>query len=410
MHSPAELQACVHYAKEIRPDLPAEVFARNPLRLLWLPVHLAVIGCSIAAIVGTGIPIYAKLALSVVIGHSYGVLMYLAHEILHGSVIKNSFWQNWISGLCMLPYCIGPAHWKAWHNRAHHGHTTQSGVDPDSFGNVTMFMCNRVARFMLKFAPGSGKLRSGLFLGFWFSFHAVVTLLIHSQRYNYWTPERRRRQIALFALEVGFWGCVAYNLGLANFAMIYLVPMVFANVLQMSYIATNHLLCDETADVNDPLANSLSVTVPTWMDWLHLNFSYHIEHHIYPYVNSYHAPKIRDALVHRYGNRYRHLPILQALRLLYKTPSAHLSQSELVDIETGAVFSTLGPEGELPHSLGSVPVPVRPRRPQAENQAEPSATLRLAEGTSSADETVRSEPNPIRLPVSSARPARQRAA
>lgn len=28
------------------------------------------------------------------------------------------------------------------------------------------------------------------------------------------------------------------------------------------------------------LANSLSVTVPSWIDWLHFNFSHHTEHHM----------------------------------------------------------------------------------------------------------------------------------
>jgi fatty acid desaturase len=362
MHDPAELQACAQYAKELRPNLPADVFQRNPWRLLWLPVHLSIIGGTIATILETDVHWSWKLLLSVIIGHSYGVLMYLAHEILHGSVVKNRNMQNWISGLCMLPYCIGPAHWKAWHNGAHHGHTTQSGTDPDSFGNVTMFMCNRVARFMLTFAPGSGYMRSWLFLGFWFSFHSVVTLFMHSRLYNYWTPERRRRQIALYFLMVGFWAGVAATVGFKNFALIYLVPMIFANVLQMSYIATNHLLCDETAEVNDPLANSLSVTVPKWVSWLHLNFGYHIEHHIYPYLNPRHAPRVREAIEARYGKHYRSLPILKALRLLYQTPPVHLSQKELVSLDTGVVYSTLGAEGELPHQIDQVPVPVRPRR------------------------------------------------
>jgi fatty acid desaturase len=362
MHDPATMQACVHYARELRPDIPAEAFHRNPWRLLWLPVHLTIIGCAIATVLMTQLHWGWLLPLSVLIGHSYGVLMYLAHEILHGSVIKSAVWQNWISGLCMLPYCIGPAHWKAWHNGAHHGHTSQSGADPDSFGNVTMFMCNRIARFTLTFAPGSGYWRSWLFLGFWFSFHSVTTLFIHSRIYNYWTPARRRRQIALHFLMVGFWVGVVATVGLKNFTLIYLLPMVVANALQMSYIATNHLICDETADVNDPLANSLSVTVPKWVGWLHLNFGYHIEHHIYPYMNPRHAPRVRDAIAARYGNRYRSLPILTALRVLYRTPPVHLSQKELVDLDTGAVFSTLGANGELPHQTDQVSVPVRPRR------------------------------------------------
>jgi fatty acid desaturase len=376
MHEPATLQACVHYAKELRPDIPPEAFNRNPRRLLWLPVHLAIIGCAIAALLTTQMHWGWRLLLSGVIGHSYGVLMYLAHEILHGTVIKNSALQNWISGLCMLPYCIGPAHWKAWHNGAHHGHTSQSGTDPDSFGNVTMFMCNRIARFMLTFAPGSGYRRSWLFLGFWFSFHSIVTLFMHSRLYHYWSPARRRRQIALFYLMAGFWTAVATVAGMKNFTFIYFLPMVVANVLQMSYIATNHLLCDETTDVNDPLANSLSVTVPKWVGWLHLNFGYHIEHHIYPYMNPRHAPRVRAAIEARYGNRYRSLPILKALQILYRTPPVHLSQKELVDLDTGVVFSTLGVDGDLPHQTDQVAVPVRPRRTSTAVRL-----LKLAENT-----------------------------
>lgn len=362
MHDVASLKACVQYAKELRPQLPAEVFERNPRRLLWLPVHLVIVGTAIAILLTTGIGWGWRLALSALIGHSYGCLMFLSHEILHGTVVKSLRLQNWLSGLCMLPYCIGPAHWKAWHNRAHHGHTSQSGADPDSFGNVTMFLCNRVARFMLTFAPGSGYLRSWLFLGFWFSFHSIVTLFIHSQRYDYWSTARRRRQIALFFLMAGFWAAVAATVGPVNFAYLYLLPMVVANVLQMSYIATNHLFCDETDDVNDPLANSLSVTVPRWLAWLHLNFGYHIEHHIYPYMNPRHAPRVRAALEARYGKRYHSLPIMTALRVLYQTPPVHLSQKELVDLDTGAVYSTLGELGELPRQTEQVAVPVRPRR------------------------------------------------
>ena len=138
--------------------------------------------------------------------------------------------------------------------------------------------------------------------------------------------------------------------------------MVFANVLQMSYIATNHLLCDETCDVNDPLANSLSVSVPRWLGWLHLNFGNHIEHHIFPYMNPQNSPAVRAAIENRYGARYRSLPILKAIQLLYRTPQVHLNQKELVDLNSGEVYSTLGANGELPCKIDQVAVPVRPRR------------------------------------------------
>jgi hypothetical protein len=179
--------------------------------------------------------------------------------------------------------------------------------------------------------------------------------------------------------------------------------MMIANVVQMAYIATNHLFCDETGDVNDPLLNSLSVSVPRWLGWLHLNFGYHVEHHIFPYMNSRHAPRVRSAIEARYGKRYHTLPILTAISVLYRTPPVHLSQKELVNLESGDVYSTLGQEGDLPHQIEQVAVPVRPRRraaaiglynramtsPQNESAASPAAMiLPAAELTKPAEESL----------------------
>jgi len=404
MHDSGALQACSRYARELRSDLPPQLFDRRPSRLLWLPAHLAVIAAASTALLATEVHWGWRILLSATIGHSYGCLMFLAHEILHGTVVKNRHLQNWLSGLCMLPYCIGPAHWKAWHNQAHHGHTTVSGTDPDSFGNVTMFMNNRVARFTLTFAPGSGYWRSWLFLGFWFSFHAVVTLFVHSAQYDYWAPARRRREIGLFFLMAGFWAGVLALAGPWNFLFLYPLPMVVANILQMSYIATNHLLCDETSDVNDPLANSLSVSVPGWLGWLHLNFGNHIEHHIFPYMNPQNSPAVRAAIENRYGGRYRALPILKAIQLLYRTPPVHLSQKELVDLNRGDVYSTLGASGEPPRKIDQVAVPVRPRRRRP-------AAIRLHQTTdapSTSDDSATSSATrptgePVELPEASPR-------
>jgi hypothetical protein len=71
---------------------------------------------------------------------------------------------------------------------------------------------------------------------------------------------------------------------------------------------------------------------------------------------------VRCVIENRFGKRYRTLPILKALQLLYSTPQVHLSPKELVDLKTGAVFSTLGEHGELPENIDQVDVPVRPRR------------------------------------------------
>ncbi len=325
-------------------------------------VHFSIIAAAATTLLATDIHWGFRLLLAVVIGHSYGCLMYLAHDILHGSVIKNQSLQSLLSGVCMLPYCLGPAHWKAWHNRSHHCHTSKAGRDPDSFGNVPMIMTNSVARFMIKIAPGSRYAFSFLFLGYWFSFHTIVTLFIHSKLYKYWKPQQRRRVIALFAAMVGFWAAVLALVGPFHFAFIYVLPVIVANVVQMSYISTNHLFCTETEATNDPIVNSLTVTSPRWVSWMHLQFGYHVEHHIFPFMSPKHAPQVQTAIKERFGDRYHEMPLTQALRILYQTPPVHLSPRELVDLRSGAVYSTLGEHGELPQRVDQVSVPVRPRR------------------------------------------------
>jgi len=280
------LRSVNDYARELRQDLPPEIFRPCPQRLLWLPVHLLMIAAAVTLLLSTNIHIGWRLVLAGVIGHSYACLGFLGHEILHQCVVKTRVLQNVLGTFCMLPLCLGPAHWRAWHNKLHHGKTTRSGEDPDSFGNIYMVRRNRLARFIATFGPGSGYLRSWFFTLFWFSFQTVSTLFIHSKLYSYWAPERRRRQIALFAVMAGFWLCVLAAVGFYHFAFIYLIPMMVTNTVLLMYISTNHLFCDETAETNDPLANSLSVSVPRWMHLLHLNFGYHVEHHFYPYVSS----------------------------------------------------------------------------------------------------------------------------
>ena len=62
-------------------------------------------------------------------------------------------------------------------------------------------------------------------------------------------------------------------------------------------------------EANDPLENSLSVTVPRWLDRFTLQFGLHVEHHLFPSVSGRHAPRIRELLRAHWPGRYRELPL-----------------------------------------------------------------------------------------------------
>jgi fatty acid desaturase len=118
----------------------------------------------------------------------------------------------------------------------------------------------------------------------------------------------------------------------------------------MAYISTNHFLNPYVA-VNDPLASSLTVTVPKWVDVLHFNFSYHTEHHIFPTISSKYYPLIKQQIKKMWPDQYHEMPMGQALRALWKTPRIYYKNIELIDPKENNVYGSLG-NGLNPAAIG----------------------------------------------------------
>jgi fatty acid desaturase len=53
-------------------------------------------------------------------------------------------------------------------------------------------------------------------------------------------------------------------------------------------------------------------------DWLHSNFSYHTEHHLFPNVSADFYPLVSKLLLEHYPTRYHRIPLAEAWRLLWK--------------------------------------------------------------------------------------------
>ena len=338
-------QPLQHYAREVRGHLPAAVFQLAPGRLWWLPVHLGIIVTLAFYVVHAVPPWYVSLLCAVVAGHSWGCLGFLAHEAQHHALVKSRRLEQAVGFVGFAPYCLSPTLWTAWHNQAHHGHTGKPVADPDGYGTLRFWEKSTVVRTLETIAPGSGYKRSALFLLVWFSIHSLLVLVFHSQRNDYYARVSRRAVYLESAAMLAIWIGVLGFVGPYAFVFVYLVPVLIANAVIMSYIATNHFL-NPLTEVNDPLANTLSVTSPRWLERLHLQFGYHVEHHLFPTMSGRHARAVRDALVQLYGDRYLRLPHTRALRLLYARPKLHGSNDTLVNPRTLAEFNTLLP-GDL---------------------------------------------------------------
>jgi fatty acid desaturase len=189
-------------------------------------------------------------------------------------------------------------------------------------------------------------------------------MLFDSRRRGYLSAGEHWRALGETALGVALWSTLGWAIGPFNFLLCFALPLVVANCIVMGLILTNHSLSPLTA-INDPLANSLSVTAPRLVEWLTLGFGYHVEHHLFPAMSARHGRQVRDVLIARWPNRYQSLPILRALLALHRSPRVYKDDVTLIDPRTRSEWPALAARTGMPEPrvilaeapLGVVPPP-----------------------------------------------------
>lgn len=346
----SELNHLRYYTRELKQHLPREYFKPVPTRLLWLIPHLGVIAYCMWAVIALQLPWYANLGISLLLGASYSALGFLAHEVLHGSVVKTAWLRDTVGAFCFAQFSLGPKLWRKWHNVEHHGHTQHEEDDPDAMGTLEQYRERKALRLMYAVAPWLRSLVTFIAFGFWFSYHSFEMLLRFQKEF------RGRERLALYAqfvLPTLGWIALFALVGPAKFVYIYIIPVMIANFTVMSYIATNHLL-NPLTPVNDPLANSLTVSKPRWVDVLHFNFSHHTEHHIFPSMNPKFAPRVKALSKEFWPDRYNDMPHWKALLTLWKTPRLYRDDSQLADPKRQLAYPVVG-RGLNPDEVKGVP-------------------------------------------------------
>jgi fatty acid desaturase len=330
------------YARAIRPMLPERAFAPARSRVLWLPVHAAIIA-TLAYLLATGrLPSWSWPVASLVIGCCLAGVTFLGHETLHGGVVRGKLPIRIVGWFGFLPFTVSPQLWMAWHNRVHHNHCGQPGIDPDMYPTLDEYKTQRGARIMADYF-GIGRRRLMSFLSILFGFTGQSTqMLFTARKRGFLTPKLHRRAIMETLLGVAFWAVVAVLVGFVPFLFVYVLPLVVANSIVMVFIMTNHNLSPLTP-INDPLVNSLSVTLPQPLEWLTLGFGFHTEHHLFPAMSTRHGPLVRDAVRVKYPGRYQSMSLVRALGQLYRTARVYRDNETLIDPPTGMTWPTLTP-------------------------------------------------------------------
>jgi fatty acid desaturase len=334
------------YVKKLKPLLPPEAFKPDATKLvvLFLNLSILVLGWLIIANVDYQ-PVYLfpfYLPLALIMGNSIITLLFSTHDLMHGSVIKKNRLSYLISFLGLSMLFMPPTQWKTLHVFVHHNNTN-SLADPDR--NYLYTQPETWGKWIQNlFVPSMEVNLFWLTIGMtgsWFvhNFRNLTSVLFFNNKsVNYvpaaFTVSKKDRFIIAFEclgiLAIHF-SIVAY-LGFEplKITLGYLLPLASGHAGSMFSIYTNHMVCRMTS-VNDPLINSLSLRVPKLFDRLHLNFSYHTEHHIFPSLNSDYYPLVQELIQAHYPGRMNLVSAGEAWQLLMKTPRHYKDELTLTD-------------------------------------------------------------------------------
>ncbi|HEY3807595.1 MAG TPA: fatty acid desaturase [Kofleriaceae bacterium] len=323
---------------ELRPVLPAAVFAPARWRLLRAPLHVAVAIITIVAIAHAWLPWPLVPIASLVIGVNFACLTFLAHETLHGGVTRMRWLQVVVGCLGFMPFAVSPRLWTAWHNRDHHAHA-QMPEDPDGYPTLDRYLARATTRFSVdQFSIAGRRWRGILCLVLGFTVQSAGQLFTSPAL----SARERRRAMAESVAMLTMWAALALAIGLVPFVFAYVVPLLVANACVMAFIVTNHSLSPRV-ELDDPLISSLTVTTPRALDWLTLGFGFHVEHHLFPAMSTRHARTVRAELLARWPDRYQSMPLSEALLRLHRTARVYKHETTLFDPRTAREYPTLLP-------------------------------------------------------------------
>jgi fatty acid desaturase len=328
------------YAREIRGELSSGAFAPARSRLWFLPASIVSIAIATTLLGLHLIPWILAPLVSLFLGVCFASLTFVGHETLHGAIVRGALARRIVGFIGFLPFVISPRMWVAWHNRVHHGHANEAGIDPDAGATLDEYRNSRRVRVIIdRFALGRRSSTGviGLLVGFT---GQSLHVLSFAKKRGYLSARDYRFALAETGAGIAFWALIAWLVGPLAFLFAFGIPLVVANTIVMSFIFTNHSL-SPLSEVNDPLMSALSVTAPRWIEWLTLGFGLHVEHHLFPSMSSRHLREVRELLRAKWPERYQSMPLWRALITLHRTARVYSAPTMLCDPRTGRAYPTL---------------------------------------------------------------------
>ncbi len=333
----------------LKEAMPAGSFEPQPWRGI---VALACVPPMIAIGWAVGyheLPWWLSLPLSFVLGQLLTSIGLAAHEALHHSVFRSRFMEDVIGWIGFSPWLVTPGTWRAWHVQAHHSASNIHTRDPDILPRLEEWRSRWFARLFYYLSAGSRSWISYAGFSFFFTAQGQAFLWYHANEpaFRHLRFSRLRERVLTVLLALG-WIALGWTMGLRGALYALIIPQLISNATLMIYIATNHWLQPAGDQHNNPFINTSSVATNRVMDVIHLNFSYHQEHHIFPAMSPRFAPSLRAALRDLNPKASIVYPHFRALRALYARPPLYAADGKTLispdgtrSIDAGALRASL---------------------------------------------------------------------
>jgi fatty acid desaturase len=210
-------------------------------------------------------------------GVAINALVLLLHEGMHGTLFPNRFWNRWVSVLLGLPVLMSFTAYQVMHLR-HHDFLGDPR-DPDDYEN---YSTRPHFVWLMHFV----RLTAGSFL---------YLLCIPSLAWRHGSGEQRRRLVEEYAVLAAVTAGAAWIVPAEGLLWCWFLPAVATGFMTNVRGFTQHGI----TDAHDPFLASRTIRPNPIVRFCLLNENYHLEHHLFPEVPSYHLPALHRLVAPR---------------------------------------------------------------------------------------------------------------
>jgi len=255
------------------PNLRARLIELAAFLSLWAA------GAALAAVAArrmpAGGPRYLLMGLGVLLSAiAINALVLFLHEGIHGILLRNPLANRWVSVVLGFPVLMSLTAYQVLHIR-HHTYLGDPR-DPDDYANYT----DRPRRLWLMHFL---RLALGAFL--YLLFIPVLAL-------RHGTPEQRRRVVVEYVLLGLTAACAAWLVPREVLLWGWGLPVVLVGYMTNLRGFTQHGI----AEASDPFTASRTMKPNPLVALCLLNENYHLEHHLFPEVPSYHLRRLHELI------------------------------------------------------------------------------------------------------------------